>query len=107
MEEHNRIKSQMRKGLLDFVVLASLKKEARYPREIIGLLEKDGLNVVEGTLYPLFLRIMKQNLVSYEWRETCGHPRKYYSLTKDGKKALELYETEWKSINTAINHLIK
>lgn len=107
MEEQNRIKTQMRKGLLDFVVLASLKKEARYPREIISLLEKDGLDVVEGTLYPLFLRLMKQKLVSYEWRETSGHPRKYYSLSKDGKRALEVYETEWKHINTAITHFIK
>lgn len=106
MEENINIKSQIRKGLLDFVVLATLKKEAKYPREIISKLQKQGLDVVEGTLYPLFLRLVKQELVSYEWRETTGHPRKYYSLTRQGKKILKLYESEWKSISTTINHLI-
>ena len=102
MVETAKIQSQMRKGLLDFVLLAALKKHARYPREMIEDFKQSGLGIVEGTLYPLLLRLSRQGLVSYEWREASGHPRKYYALTKKGKEVLRIYEQEWEHIKKLI-----
>ena len=107
--EHNaiqqKIQSQLRKGILDFIILSDLKDGPKYPREIISDLSKAGLEIVEGTLYPLFLRLAKQNLVSYEWKEAGGHPRKYYKLTKFGERALNIYKDEWSSLTTIITNL--
>ncbi|HBB53117.1 MAG TPA: hypothetical protein DCZ80_04390 [Legionellales bacterium] len=58
--------------------------------------------MVEGTIYPLFLRLSKNNFVQYEWVEASGHPRKYYTLTEQGKEALEQYEKEWNALNNIL-----
>ena len=93
------ISTSIRKGVLEFFILATLKNEPKYPREIIEELNVYGLNLVEGTLYPLFLRLYKNELVEYEWIEAAGHQRKYYTLSKKGIEALEQYEREWKTLH--------
>lgn len=95
MVYNKNIKTQLRKGVINFLVLSVIKNKSSYPREVIEKLSMAGFDIVEGTLYPLFLRLTKQNLVSYEWREAGGHPRKYYSLTPLGKNVLNVYEKEW------------
>lgn len=103
MNTQDNITKQLRKGALDFIVLATLQDEAKYPRQIIDELQAHGLSIVEGTMYPLFLRLHKNELVSYEWREASGHPRKYYSLTDSGRMALAHYVDEWKKMNAIIS----
>ncbi len=93
------ISTQVRKGILDFFILATLENKSKYPREIIEELNQFGLSLVEGTIYPLFLRLHKNNLVHYEWIEAAGHPRKYYTLTKEGIEALKQYEKEWETLH--------
>ena len=105
MQEKIKIQSQIRKGLLDFILLAALKKGARYPREMMEDFMKSGFDIVEGTLYPLLLRLNRQELVSYEWSEASGHPRKYYSLTKKGRNMLLAYEEEWDNIQKIIKSI--
>ena len=58
------ISTSIRKGVLEFFILATLKNEPKYPREIIEELNVYGLNLVEGTLYPLFLRLYKNELLN-------------------------------------------
>lgn len=99
-------KSQMRKGMLEFCVLLLLKHEAAYTTEIIERLKVAELIVVEGTLYPLLLRLKSDGLLSYEWRESRqGPPRKYYALTDKGMEALEALDASWMNLVRSVGRL--
>ena len=105
MKEDN-VKSQMRKGVLEYCILLILQKEPAYATDIIQKLQEARLIVVEGTLYPLLTRLKNSGLLKYEWIEsTQGPPRKYYALTEQGVSFLSELETAWDDINNTINHL--
>ena len=80
--------AQLRKGCLDLAILAVLWKQRLYGLEILRHLEEAaGLDLAEGTLYPILLRLKQDALVESEWVETQGgHPRKYYWLTSAGRQ---------------------
>jgi PadR family transcriptional regulator PadR len=102
----DNVKSQMRKGILEYCILLILEREPAYANDIIRILQEAKLIVVEGTLYPLLTRLKNMNLLNYQWVEsTQGPPRKYYSLTKDGKDFLEELGSAWGEINDTIKHL--
>lgn len=93
------IKAQMRKGVLEYCILSILRKGDSYVSPLIAELKAAKMIVVEGTLYPLLTRQKNQGLLSYRWEESpSGPPRKYYSLTDKGKKALELMDEAWKDV---------
>ncbi len=72
-------KAQMRKGILEYCILAILSRGSAYAVDIINKLRKAELIVVEGTLYPLLTRQKNAGLLSYRWEESPqGPPRKYY-----------------------------
>jgi len=105
MKEEN-VKSQMRKGVLEYCILLILQKEPAYATDIIRELQEAKLIVVEGTLYPLLTRLKNSSLLKYEWIESNqGPPRKYYALTEDGILFLSELEIAWADINNTINHL--
>ena len=64
------VKSQMRKGTLEYCILLLLKKEPAYTSDIIQKLQEAKLIVVEGTLYPLLTRLKNSELLSYQWIES-------------------------------------
>lgn len=100
------LKSQMRKGMLEFCVLLILRHKAAYASEMIAELKGAKLIVVEGTLYPLLTRLKNDGLLSYEWREsTAGPPRKYYSLTPEGDEFLDQLSDSWREISDSVDHL--
>lgn len=100
------IKSQMRKGILEYCILVILENKPAYAPDIIRMLKQAKLIVVEGTLYPLLMRLKNSGLLDYEWAESSqGPPRKYYELTELGKKFLLELEIAWTEINTTVNHL--
>lgn len=100
------VKSQMRKGFLEYCTLLILRKKASYTSDIIEGLKSAHLIVVEGTLYPLLTRLKNDGLLSYEWVEsTQGPPRKYYSLTDDGVNLLDNLGEAWQELSSSINHL--
>lgn len=100
------VKSQMRKGVLEYCILLLLEKEPAYTSDIINKLHEAKLIVVEGTLYPLLTRLKNSGLLSYEWIEsTQGPPRKYYGLTDSGKEFLKELETAWTDLNNTIDHI--
>ncbi len=99
-------KSQMRKGMLEYCVLLLLSHEASYANDIITRLKEAELIVVEGTLYPLLTRLKKDELLSYEWREsTQGPPRKYYALTPQGRAFLGELDGAWTELEHTVNVL--
>ena len=102
----DNVRSQMRKGMLEYCILLLLHKEALYTTDIIKRLKEAHLIVVEGTLYPLLTRLKNDNLLSYEWVEsTQGPPRKYYSLTTDGEVFLQGLEEVWTELSNTVDHL--
>ena len=102
----DNVKSQMRKGMLEYCILLLLHRESAYSSDIIQKLKEARLIVVEGTLYPLLTRLKNDGLLSYEWVEsTQGPPRKYYQLTPKGEVFLGELETSWKELNETVNHI--
>lgn len=79
----DNVKSQMRKGMLEYCIMLLLHKEPAYASDIIQKLKEAQLIVVEGTLYPLLTRLKNDDLLSYEWVEsTQGPPRSTISSQK-------------------------
>lgn len=102
----NNVKSQMRKGMLEYCIMLLLHKEPAYASDIIQKLKEARLIVVEGTLYPLLTRLKNDELLSYEWVEsTQGPPRKYYNLTEKGEEFLQELEISWRELSDTVNHL--
>lgn len=100
------VKSQMRKGTLEYCILLLLRKEPAYTSDIIQKLQEARLIVVEGTLYPLLTRLKNGGLLGYEWIESNqGPPRKYYKLTEQGELFLGELENSWQELNDTINHI--
>lgn len=99
----NNIKSQMRKGLLEYCILSIISREEAYASDILDTLKQANLLVVEGTIYPLLTRMKNEELLAYRWQEsTSGPPRKYYALTEQGQELLTQLHDEWKSIQKAM-----
>lgn len=93
------VKSQMRKGMLEYCIMLLLREKPFYTSDIIEELEKANLIVVEGTLYPLLTRLRKERLLDYEWQESpYGPPRKYYKLTVAGKEVLAALDENWNAL---------
>lgn len=102
----SNLKSQMRKGLLEYCILSIINRDEAYASDILDTLKEARLVVVEGTVYPLLTRMKNEGLLSYRWQEsTGGPPRKYYTLTAEGKQLLTQLNEEWQSICQAINQI--
>ena len=100
------LKSQMRKGMLDFCVLLILSRRSAYASELIEALKNAQMIVVEGTLYPLLTRLKNDGLLSYQWQESpAGPPRKYYNITDLGRDYLYQLSVLWHEMSTTIRLL--
>jgi len=101
--------SQLRRGVLEFCVLALLRDDERYGFEIVrALSEGNGLVTTEGTLYPLLARLRKEGVVETTWRESpSGPPRRYYRLTSTGSALLDAFATEWVRFRDSVDTLLK
>ena len=100
------LKTQMRKGMLEFCVMLLLKHGAAYSSEIIDKMKSAHLIVMEGTLYPLLTRLKNDGLLAYRWEESpSGPPRKHYSLTPLGEEFLTQLQSSWAEIQHTVNTL--
>ncbi len=95
----DNVKIQMRKGILEYCILAILSREDSYAPKIIAELQEAEMIVVEGTLYPLLTRQKNAGLLTYRWEESPqGPPRKYYSLTDKGREYLSVLDQAWEDM---------
>ena len=100
------VKSQMRKGYLEYCILFIISKKPAYVSDIISELKEAKMIVVEGTLYPLLTRLKNKGILQYQWQESAsGPPRKYYELTDSGRAFLAELETGWEELKQAVEHL--
>lgn len=98
---------QMKKGVLDMLVLKLLESEAKYGYQIIQeMKEKSGETFLlkDGTLYPVLYRLEDDGLVISKWSRAEGkqQSRKYYEITENGKAALVGIEAVWRRISGGI-----
>jgi PadR family transcriptional regulator, regulatory protein PadR len=93
------------------LVLSILSEEATYGYAIIQRvreLSDNSLEWTDGMLYPVLHRLEKEGLIKSEWQTAdSGRERKYYSLTKSGRKAREAEQAEWLSVHNALARLWK
>ncbi len=109
MESTNEnVRSQMRKGVLEYCILCILSRREAYASSILEQLKAGGMLVVEGTLYPLLIRQKNQGLLSYRWEESPqGPPRKYYVITDKGRAQLQEMDAAWQEMVASIDSLRK
>jgi PadR family transcriptional regulator PadR len=101
--------AQMRRGTLQYCVLALLGQEERYGFDLVRSLgDVDGMVTTEGTIYPLLSRLRRDGLVATTWRESrAGPPRRYYRLTRAGRDALDAFTHEWSRFRDAVDHFVE
>ena len=100
--------SQLRKGLVELLVLAALRREELYGYQLLQLLAgMDGLALTESTLYPVLARLAADALVAVRQEPSPSGPvRRYYRLTRAGEKRLDEMLTHWRGVNGSIERLI-
>ena len=102
----DNLRSQMKKGLLEYCILLILQYEPMYATEILECLKVAQLVVVEGTLYPLLSRLKNVGVLDYYWQESpAGPPRKYFKITPEGELLLQELEKEWGAMQSTIQSL--
>mgnify|MGYP001141741064 CR=1 FL=1 len=98
-------KSQIRRGTLEFCILAMISNQDRYGYEIMSELEKwPILSAKESTIYPLLRRLLKEGFLSSFWQDSAEGlpPRKYYSMTENGREYLRAMSVEWENLINAV-----
>lgn len=100
--------TQLRRGAVEFCVLALLRHGEQYGFELVrSLSEVDGLVTSEGTIYPLLTRLRRDQLVTTFWQESdSGPPRRYYQLTDAGRAALADFTRDWTRFRDGVDALL-
>lgn len=102
------MRSQLLKGVLEGCILAIIERESVYGYTLSKRLHENGLTEIsEGTIYPVLLRLQRNGYIIGEMRPSDSGPnRKYYSLTSEGKEALENIREQWKSLVPSVNTIL-
>jgi PadR family transcriptional regulator, regulatory protein PadR len=100
------LRLELRRGSLILAVLAQLRTE-QYGYTLRKALADHGLEVDEGTLYPLLRRLESQGLLVSEWREEDKRNKRFYVLSSDGKQMLKQLLSEWKNIDASLNGIVR
>ena len=100
--------SQLMRGTLEGCILKVIAAETTYGYEIMEKLVQYGFeDIREGTIYPLLVRLEKKELISSEVRPSpLGPSRKYYSITREGKKMLDSFTECWARVSNAVENIM-
>ncbi|MCT4612913.1 MAG: PadR family transcriptional regulator [Clostridia bacterium] len=97
---------QFKKGVVELCVLSILSERDCYGYELVNEISKN-IEISEGTMYPLLRRLSKEGyFMTYLKESTEGPSRKYYKLTKEGRKMLEDLKVEWKNFISKVDNII-
>ena len=88
---------ELRRGLVVLAVLSQLGEE-QYGYSLIKRLAEKGLEIDQGTLYPLLRRLETQGLLQSKWRVESDHPRRYYVISAEGLEMLPRLKSEWNNL---------
>lgn len=109
---NDKYERQMKKGVLDMLVLKLLESEPKYGYQIIQEMKEkseDVFSLKDGTLYPILYRLEDDGLVVSRWSEAVGKQvsRKYYEITQVGRSELQAIEQTWQSITKGISQIME
>jgi PadR family transcriptional regulator, regulatory protein PadR len=107
--ELNAWKAQLRKGAAELAVLASLERSESYGLELLERIHAArGLELSEGSIYPLLNRLQKEGKIRGRWVEDpdAAHPRKYYGLTAEGRELLAEMVSEWAQFEAGMRQIL-
>ena len=104
-EQVSSLSQELRRGILPLAVL-SLLKDKKYGYALIGDLQEAGIEIDQGTLYPMLRRLEAQELLTSSWILEGTRPRRYYEINDTGAKILEMLTQEWNSLNTVMGNLL-
>ena len=105
-EVFENLKLELRRGCLTLAVLTQLRTE-RYGYTLRKALSDDGLEIDEGTLYPLLRRLEAQGLLVSQWREEEKRNKRFYKLSPVGEQTLEQLLNEWQNINSSLSKILQ
>jgi PadR family transcriptional regulator PadR len=100
------LRLELRRGCLVLAVLGRLSRE-QYGYTLRRALAEDGLEIDEGTLYPLLRRLESQGLLVSEWREEDKRQKRFYQLSPAGTTTLHQLLGEWRALNAALARIIE
>jgi len=103
-DQFDTLRLELRRGCLVMAVLAQLRTE-HYGYTLKKDLADQGMDIDEGTLYPLLRRLESQGLLVSEWREEDKRNKRFYRLSPTGRSVLKELLAEWQTINTAVSRI--
>lgn len=95
----------LRRGIIVLAVLSQLQQE-QYGYSLMKHLAENGLEIDQGTLYPLLRRLESQGLLDSSWRVDGDHPRRYYVINKAGIESLKQMKTEWGGVMKLMQNML-
>ena len=103
---HEKITQELRRGILVLATLSQLD-QAKYGYALIDELSKRGLDIDQGTLYPLLRRLEEQGLLESEWNVEGSRPRRYYQISAVGEELLQELTEDWRELTAVMEGLLQ
>ena len=104
-ESFENVILELRRGVIVLAVLSRLEEE-QYGYSLINRLKNNGLEIDQGTLYPLLRRLEGQGLLQSNWRVESDRPRRYYQISDEGRKLLPRLKEEWTAIVSMMEKML-
>jgi DNA-binding PadR family transcriptional regulator len=104
-EVYEKLVQELRRGVLVLATLSQLG-EAKYGYSLINELAEQGLNIDQGTLYPLLRRLEADGLLQSQWNTEGSRPRRYYVISPSGASLLQALSDEWRGLAAVLNQLL-
>ena len=101
-----KLRLELRRGALPLAVLAQLRQE-HYGYSLRKEIGARGLEIDEGTLYPLIRRLEKQGLLESEWRHEDNRKKRFYRISTLGEEVLVLLIEEWRKLNASVDRILE
>jgi len=103
---YDKLLLELRRGVLMLAVLSQLKEE-QYGYSLKQSLDAQGMEINEGTLYPLLRRLESQGLLTSDWRVIDdARPRRYYTMSQEGETIFTNLTQEWQATVVVMNQLL-
>ena len=101
----SKLELELRRGAIVLAALSQLRSE-QYGYSLRQALAARGMEIEEGTLYPLLRRLETQGLLKSDWRIQDGPPRRYYVLSAQGKRLYSQLSESWRALSGVMSDLI-
>ena len=99
--------TQLKRGMLDLLVFVVLNRDDCYGYKLVEIISKN-IEISEGTIYPLLKRLKDEGFVdTYLAESNEGPPRKFYSLTTKGRRAMEIQFSEWINFRNGVTNIMR